>query len=307
MGFAYSECGGLYRNDVMGNCADPGVMKVGDTYYAACTGGGPNGAFALKSSKDLVHWENRGRVFPQGKVPTWGKDRFWAPEPHRVGDHYVVYFSAGDHNDRMGIGAAYSDDPAGPYTDIGEPFIYDAHISLIDASYFEDGNGQGYVMWKTDGNAQGEPCIVYAQRVSRDGLTRLGSPVELMRNNLGWEGTVVEGSWIIRHDGYFYLFYSGNAYYNATYGVGVARATSPLGPYVKKGDPIVSTNSGWVGPGHCSVVQGPSGDWQMVYHAWRAGEVGGGYQRQGMVDPVRFEDGWPVMREIPSLRSVPMP
>ncbi|WP_236515744.1 glycoside hydrolase family 43 protein [Sandaracinus amylolyticus] len=308
IGFAYSECGGLYTNAVITSCADPGVMEVDGTYYASCTGGGPSGgAFALFTSRDLVHWESIGRIFPAGHVPSWARDRFWAPEPHRVGDHYVTYFSAGDHSGRMGIGAAYADDPAGPYTDIGAPFIYDARISLIDASYFEDTSGQGYVMWKTDGNAQNEPTVVYAQRVSRDGLTRIGSPVELLRNDLAWEGRVVEGSWIIYHDGYYYLFYSGNAYYNDTYGVGVARATSPLGPYQKRGDPIVSTNDRWIGPGHCSVVEGPSGDWQMVYHAWQAGQVGSGWTRRGMTDPVHFADGWPVLREVPSTRSIPLP
>ena len=102
----------------------------------------------------------------------------------------------------------------------------------------------------------------------------------MLKNDLGWEADVTEGPWIIKKDNFYYLFYSGHSYCDQTYAVGVARSTNPLGPYTKKGDPILKTeNDGWVGPGHCSVVKDPSGRYVMVYHAWRSNAVCGGNSR----------------------------
>lgn len=66
---------------------------------------------------------------------------------------------------------------------------------------------------------------------------------------------MTEGPWIIKRGDFYYLFYSGFSYADETYAVGVARSNNPLGPYVKKGDPILRTYSRYIGPGHCSVIQ----------------------------------------------------
>jgi hypothetical protein len=36
------------------------------------------------------------------------------------------------------VGAAYSDQPTGPYTDIGQPLIEATTVGFIDATYFYD-------------------------------------------------------------------------------------------------------------------------------------------------------------------------
>ena len=308
MSFSHEQCGGLYTNPVIpSGCADPGVLEVDDTYYVVCTGGSGGAAFRLRTSTDLVHFEQRGHIFPAGQRPTWAINSFWAPELHQVGDRYIAYFTARHSDGQLSIGAATASDPLGPYTDLGAPLVHDAGMGMIDANVFRDGDGRAYLVWKADGNAVGQPTPIYGQALAADGVTLQGSRQTLITNDLGWEGRVVEGPWIIRRDGYYYMFYSGNAYYNATYAVGVARASSPLGPYVKRGDPILATNERWIGPGHCSVVDGPDGTTQMVYHAWSAGEVGSGHQRLTLVDPVYWVDGWPLMRAAPSMRSAPAP
>jgi arabinan endo-1,5-alpha-L-arabinosidase len=321
MGFHYSQCGGLYANPVVPvDCPDPGVLLHDGTYYVVCTGGRDGDSFLIHTSSDLVHFERAGAIFPRGRTPAWMKNRFWAPEIHRVGDHFVAYFSAA-HDTASGqllsIGAARADHPLGPYTDLGRPLVTDfvspetgRRVGVIDAGYIADERGQGYVLFKTDGNGANprEDSIVYAQRVSADGMSLVNeAPTELLRNDLGWEGDVVEGPWIQRRDGSYYLFYAGNGYASPAYAVGVARATSVLGPYTKKGDPILRTNAGWQGPGHCSVTTGPGGDVQMLYHSWYAGRVGGGNPRVLLVDAIGWADGWPVMPAAPSLRSVPLP
>ena len=135
-----------------------------------------------------------------------------------------------------------------------------------------------------------------------------GARATLISNDLGWEGPLVEAPWVVRNGAFFYLFYSANAYYNGKYAVGVARASSPLGPYQKAGAPILTSNGSWVGPGHCSVVDGPSGDTMMVYHAWQAGHVGGpGDGRLVLVDGIVWRNGWPEVPAAPSAGSRPLP
>lgn len=112
---------------------------------------------------------------------------------------------------------------------------------------------------------------------------------------------------MIERGGSFCLFYSGNGYASTAYAVGVARATSPTGPFTKAGAPILVTKGAWAGPGHGSVVVGPDGEWVHVYHAWVAGRVGQAPGRQVLVDRVGWENGWPHMRGGPSSRSQPMP
>lgn len=309
MSFEYINCGGLYDNPVFPqDCADPGVIRDGNQYLAVCTSGGAANAFPIRASTDLVHWSAKGHVFPSAGKPTWAVGDFWAPEIHKVGSQYLAYYTARHQDGRLSIGAATANTAQGPFTDIGQPLVHDGAMGMIDATHFTAADGTHYLVWKADGNAVGKPTPIYGQALSADGKALVGGRVTLMTNDLAWEGGVVEAPWVVRKDGMYYLFYSGNAYYNGTYAVGVARASSPLGPYTKAGAPILKTTSAWVGPGHCSVIDTPAGNSYMVYHAWQAGHVNGpGDGRLLLVDAIVWSGGWPAVPEAPSLGSRPMP
>ncbi|RKG81605.1 glycosyl hydrolase [Corallococcus exercitus] len=300
----YTGCGGLYQNPVVPvDCADPGVIHDGTQYVAACTSGGAANAFPLRTSKDLVTWTAAGNIFPSTRRPTWATGDFWAPEIHKVGTRYVAYFTARHQDGKLSIGAATATSALGPFTDLGQPLVHDAGMGMIDATFFYDTAGVPYLVWKADGNAVGQSTPIYGQTLSADGLSLTGTRRTLMSNTLSWEGGVVEAPWVVARGGYYYLFYSGNSYANSTYAVGVARATSPLGPYTKLGNPILKTAGGWVGPGHNSVVTGPGGDTVMVYHAWNSAHTA----RVMLVDAITWPNGWPAVPEAPSSGSRPMP
>jgi GH43 family beta-xylosidase len=307
--FRYSQCGGLFSNPVIGrDCPDPGVARDGARYVMACTSGGASAAFPLRTSTDLVRWSDAGHVFPSGTRPAWASGDFWAPELHRVGDRWLVYYSARNAADgSLALGAATADDPLGPYTDLGRPLLHDPNPGVIDAHYFEAPDGSRYLTWKVDGNAVGRPTPIYIQPVAADGTTLTGSRTEILRNDRAWEGGLVEGQWMVHRDGTYYLFYSGNGYATTRYAAGVARASSPLGPFTKLADPILTSNHAFAGPGHGSVLLGPRGDWVHVYHAWVAGRVGSDPGRLVLVDRVDWHDGWPAMASSPSPRSQPLP
>lgn len=303
----YESCGGLYANAVVDtDCPDPGVLKDGDTWFMACTGGGAS-KYPLRRSTDLVRWTSIGHVLSSSALPAWASNSYWAPELHKVGNTYVAYFSARHTNGVFAIGAATASNPAGPYTPQAQPLLQVPSPGAIDAHFFRSSAGQNYLLWKIDGNAVGQATPIRIQPLSADGLSLTGSPTTLLTNTLAWEGALVEGPWMIEEGGAFFLFYSANGYASNAYAVGVARASSPTGPFTKHGAPILVTRGAWAGPGHGSVVRGPSGEWVHVYHAWHAGQVGQAPGRVVLVDRVQFSGGWPSMVAAPSMGSQPLP
>jgi arabinan endo-1,5-alpha-L-arabinosidase len=306
----YDQCGGLYTNPAIPmDCPDPGVLHDGSTYYLSCTSGGAAAAFPIYTSTDLATWTRVGHIFPSGTRPTWASGDFWAPEVHKVGSHYVAYYSARTKSDgKLSIGAASATSPLGPFTDLGAPLIHDANMGLIDVSEFNTSTGVPYVLWKEDGNAVGMRTPIHIQLLTDDGLALQGTRSTLITNDQAWEGAVTEGPFMVEHGGLFYLFYSGNSYANSTYAVGVARGSTPTGPMTKPTAPIVVTSNAWVGPGHCSVVD--AGDQTaLVYHAWVSGCVNApGCGREVLTDLVVWgSDGWPSVPLAPSSTTRPLP
>lgn len=186
----------------------------------------------------------------------------------------MVYYTAREEvsGGKLCIGVTSATDILGPYTDKGSPLVTNISEGVIDATVFTVSNTK-YLVYKVDGNAHGQPCLIYAIQLSATGTSVGGPATLLLRNDLSWEGGIVEGPWFIKEGNYYYLFYSSCAYNNECYSVGVARSTNALGPYEKHPTPILhtrnpKTNQSWLGPGHCSVVRKTNGKWLMIYHAW---------------------------------------
>ncbi|APR76199.1 Beta-xylosidase [Minicystis rosea] len=306
--YRWQECGGLFDNPVLPfDCPDPGVIHDDAQYVLTCTSGGAAAAFPLFVSTDLVHWEKKGHVFPAGSRPAWATGDFWAPEIHEIGGKYVAYYSARGTDGVLALGAASAPNALGPYTDLGHAFVHDANMGLIDVSAISTG-GKSYLIWKEDGNAKGKPTPIHAQELASDGLSLVGSNAPtLITNDRPWEGALVEGPFMVERNGMFYLWYSANGYASPQYAVGVARASSPLGPFEKQSGPLLVTSNAFAGPGHCSVVDAPGGEDVIVYHAWEAGKIGQAPGREVLVDQIVYAGGWPVIAVGPSRSSRVMP
>ena len=78
-----------------------------------------------------------------------------------------------------------------------------------------------------------KPTPFWLVSLSANGTVITSSPTKLLTNDLKWENTIIEAPWMVKHAGYYYLFYSGNGGNN--YAVGVARSAALGGPYVKHG------------------------------------------------------------------------
>ena len=116
---------------------------------------------------------------------------------------------------------------------------------------------------------------IRAQRLSDDGKSLVGEDRIALTIDLDWEGHLIEGPFVTRQNGRYWLFYAGNDFSTPAYGIGVAVADDPLGPYTKQGEPLLRSTREWLAPGHASVAPGLSGEPQLFFHAFHPGT--GGY------------------------------
>ena len=115
---------------------------------------------------------------------------------------------------------------------------------------------------------------VYAQKLSTDGSSLVDEPTRIIENDQAWEAHLIEGIWLTKHGGRYYLFYAGNDFSTAKYGIGVAVGDSPLGPYRKMAEPLLKSTKEWSGPGHPSVALGLNGEPLLFFHAFFPGRMG---------------------------------
>lgn len=128
------------------------------------------------------------------------------------------------------------------------------------------------------------------QRLAADASSLVGEPAEVLTNDLDWEGHLIEGPWVTRQNGRYWLFYAGNDFCTPAYGIGVAVADHPLGPYEKRPGPLLRSTPSWWAPGHASVAPGPDGSPQLFFHAYFPGKGGYNEFRALLTAKLRFTD-----------------
>lgn len=306
---------------------DPDVIRAPDGYYYAyATQTRRSGRWIdiqVARSLDLVHWRFLGDALPV--KPTWASTTqdFWAPDVVHEGARYILYYSAKpdasqkDTAQGMCIGVATATSAAGPFTDIGHPLQCGQGFVNIDPTEFDDpATGKHLLYW----GSGFEPIKV--QELGSDLLSfREGSsPTNLVGPNptKGAFPVLVEGSWIMRHGDWYYLFYSGDNCCGpkANYAVMVARSRNATGPFktleTARGTPhsiILRKSSRWLAPGHNSTITDASGrDW-IVYHAVDArrprelpkDEVN--TRRVMLIDRIHWRNGWPTIGRPSSQRE----
>jgi xylan 1,4-beta-xylosidase len=283
-----------YTNPVIpGDHPDPSIIRVGDEYWATATTSQWAPVFPLLHSRDLVNWTPEGAVFAD--PPAWSSGSYWAPEIAEHEGRFFVYYTARRKNGPLCVAVATAARPAGPWTDRG-PLVCQ-EVGSIDAVAVTSEDGRRYLVWKEDGNSRKRPTPLWAQPLSDDGTALIGKPTEILRNAAGWEGHLIEGPFILRRDGWFYLFYSAGGCCGRTcdYRLGVARARTILGPWDRNpANPILAGNAHWKCPGHGSVVALPDGRTFLLYHAYHPDDFEHA-GRQALLDEVSWSDGWPVI------------
>mmetsp|Transcript_71808 Transcript_71808/g.162954 ORF Transcript_71808/g.162954 Transcript_71808/m.162954 type:complete len:501 (-) Transcript_71808:93-1595(-) len=303
-----------------GECADPFVWRAEHKFHMICTGGRLS---HYTGDRITERFKDAGSVLP-GKTPAWSPNGHrWAPETVQVGSDNYVFFSSpsySEHGHPHRIGWARADGSTGgdgawdKYA--GKQWFNDFTKTPggeIDPSVYQEADEKGvqrhYLLWKSDDNAADmQTTRLWMQEITfhnkRPQLQ--GSPKKILESgDLWWvsswtaDGALIEGPELLRHGGYYYLFFATGRFCKADYAEGVARSRSLWGPYEKSPDPVVSTGTVGhvrfegktpkiVGPGHAGFFK-QAETWYMVWH----GSPGYNCKRHAFVSPLRWEGGWP--------------
>ncbi len=298
------------------NFPDPFILPHGGQYLAYATNAERmQSNVQMAVSSNLVDWAPLRTA--QGKLhdamptlPVWAQPGWtWAPEVIRLGNRYLLYFTAREKSSgRQCVGVASSSDPRGPFTSSAtEPLVCQRELGgTIDPSPFRDTDGQLYLYFKSDANAVRKPTDLFVQRLTPDGLKLMGTPTPLLRNDQKWEAHVIESPTMVRQGDGYIMFFSANHFgwephqRLSPYAMGYARCRSPMGPCVDApNNPILysyndRTSGCLSGPGHQALFE--TGGRQFIVfhaHAARGGCRNANKGRYMYIAPLLWRNGEP--------------
>ncbi len=261
---------------------DPWVVRDGGWYYFTATMGPGRGVWVWRA-RTLTGLDSATKV-QVWTAPDSGPTsrQIWAPELHRLGGRWYLYFTASDGVDahhRVYVLAARTGDPLGRYDPPAR--VDPTERYAIDPSVLRTPDGRLYFLYCANG--------VYIAPMADP--TRVGGPaVQIVRGTEPWEhgwrdvngrweqdaGYWVEAPEPLIHDGRVFLVYSAGHTATPHYYLGLLALASggdPLDPnaWTKRPEPVFAPYVGPDGavytPGHNGFTTSPDGteDW-LVYH-----------------------------------------
>lgn len=259
--------------------ADPAVVKFRGEYYMFVTR-----SLGYWHSKDLTNWDF---ITPE----KWYFQGSNAPAAHNYKDS--VLYVAGDPSGSMSI--LYTDNPKkGDWK--ATPFILN---DLQDPDLFIDDDGKAYMFW---GSSNLFP--IRGKELDRNNnfkpISKTSELFKLDGDKHGWERFgenhsdtklkgYMEGAWLTKHNGKYYMQYAAPGTEFNVYGDGVYTSDHPLGPYTyAPNNPISYKPGGFInGAGHGSTVMGPGN--QYWHYASMAVSVNVNWERRLCTFPTFFD------------------
>lgn len=274
-----------FRNPVLPQAADgedspdPWIFRHGGRYWLTYTS---TDHVELRSATSLAGLADARprRLWPAAgaREPRERCCQLWAPEIHRLGDRWYLYYAAtgpdagGPASHALYVLEAVS--PEGPYRMKGrltlpQPYAIDGTVARI--------NGRLWLIYS--GGAGFAPASLWLAPLSSP-WTVAGAPLEISRPALPWETVafpINEGPEVLVHGDTLNVVYSASWCGTGAYALGLlsvpARANL-LDPATwanaKRPQPLFAARpgAGVFGPGHGSFFSSPDGreSW-MVYHA----------------------------------------
>jgi xylan 1,4-beta-xylosidase len=251
-------------------------------------------------------FENKWYLYPSCDMAWVSADegRTWQHHPLNVRD--IGYApTVVQHRGRFLLmasdSAVYSGPtPLGPFESIGQ-LAMPALPGLpgqTDPMLFSDDDGRLFYYWGCTPNSGiwgveldaanptrviGEPKEMIPFRPDTYPWERVGSHNQ--NPTTGW----MEGSWMVKQHGKYYLTYSSGGTQYRTYAMGCYTSDSPLGPFVpQKRNPIFRTTEGLVtGTAHGSIVAGPQGRLWTFYTVFACAVHG--FERRVGMDPAAID------------------
>lgn len=237
----------------------------------------------IYSSEDLVHWQAHDE-------PTWRPiSAPMAPTVEKVGAWYVACANM--------LPVYVSQTPAGPWECIGEWQLPDGRgLRAGDVMIFTDDDGRSYLYF-------GLGFVIAGAEIDPTQPNRLLTMPKILIQfnprhrwerfgacNEDWGKGMLEGSWMLKHGGRYYLVYSCAGTQYASYAMGCYLSDSPLGDFApQEKNPVSLCRQGLVtGGGHGGFVKGP-GDTLWVFYTIPVCVDDDMERRVGM-DPAGFDE-----------------
>lgn len=239
--------------------ADPSMVFFKDKYWLF-----PSMSGGFWVSEDLAEWQFH--KYPDN-IPVYD----YAPDVTVIGDY--IYFCAS--NSKRNCPFFRSKDPlTEPFEEIPGGFMF------WDPALFADDDGRRYIYWGcSSGNPiygveldaetmlpLGEPVPVFDSDTETRGYERRGDDhIEGLNDSMGGR-PYIEGAWMTKHDGKYYLQYAIPGTEFNIYGDGVCVGSSPLGPFtVAKSNPYSYKPGGFInGAGHGSTMKDGAGNYWHI-------------------------------------------
>ena len=301
-------------NPLVRNRADAQVFRHTDGWYYV-TGSVPEydrivlrrsrTLAGLTTAKEAVPWRHEAKGPRSGFV--------WAPELHRIGNQWIMYFAAGPSGGgedvfRIRTYALKTDDAdpmTGRWSVLGQLETPWDSFTLDSTSFVH--RGTRYLAW-----AQREPGIdtnsnLYLAPLASP-LTLAAKPTRLTVPTLDWEVRgfkVAEAPALLARNGRLFLTYSASAT-DARYCLGMLTARDDAdimdaGVWNKSPVPVMKTSPAHriFGPGHNSFTVDERGRDMIVFHARDYEKITGDPlfdpNRHTRVQPIRYAaDGTPL-------------
>ncbi|MBD8068665.1 family 43 glycosylhydrolase [Bacillus sp. PS06] len=298
----------IFENPIIGNGADPWIVRHNDGYYYYTNTTGNNiTIWKSKTISGLQNAESKVVWTPENGAPN--DSHIWAPEMHFIEGKWYIYFAAsgGDmEKQRMHVLQSETSDPFSTYS-YPDGTTY-GKITTPDDKWAIDGSilnyeGKYYFTWSGwEGDVNVRQDIYIASMINP--WTVSGERVELSRPEFDWEKIgephVNEGPQFLQNpDGQLFMIYSASGSWTDDYKLGMLTliGSNPLDPnaWEKSSEPVFvkAPEVGVFGPGHNGFFKSPDGteDW-IIYHAAKFN--GSGWDRNVRMQQFTWnQDGTP--------------
>jgi len=305
-----------YTNPLLPSGPDPWVVQRDGVYYYMSTQGD---RIAIRRTRDLARLAEAAPVTvwrPPAEGP--GSVALWAPELHRFGGKWYLYFTAAakGHDDDAHRGIyvlenVAADPTRGHWVFKGAPAIARPGI---DATVFQ-WHDRLYFVYSA---YVGDHSDLVISRM-RNPWTLTGPQVDIAHPTFAWEmqggRKILEGPEFLRGPtGRLFLTYSASACWSDDYALGLLSAApdaDPMNPQAwhKSPHPVLSSSvaNHVYAPGHNGFFKAPDGQVWIIYHANSGPGLKCTAQRSPRIQPVHWRaDGSPSFG-VPTPVGVPLP
>lgn len=276
---------GTYRNPVLfADYSDPDVVRVGDDFYLTSSSFNCVPGLPILHSRDLVNWTLINHALPVLPHPRYAEVQHgqgvWAPSIRYHDDRFWIFFPTPDE----GIYVTTATDPTGEWS---TPHLLLPGKGLIDPCPFWDEDGKAYLAHAYAGSRAGIRNKLHIRPMSPCGTHLLGKGKIAVEINPRLPA--LEGPKMHKRNGWYYISAPSGGV--ATGWQVIFRSLQVYGPYEQK---IVLAQRGTDinGPHQGSLVDTPDGEWWFLHFQDKDA-----YGRIVHLQPVRWEDDWPLLGE----------